>query len=136
MVDESRYERSVRRSSRIFLDTKPNRSKELRATSLKLQVLSPTPAFTCGGALRRPLKAAVRLRLRPPSRHTEGGESQAPPDGEQPERNDHNHTRRKRARAGQPKRLQEQVKDDSHDCGSRVDISPQDQGHLRCDDIP
>src|SRR5438132_170383 len=58
-----------------------------------------------GGAQRRPLEAVVRLRPRPSSRHAEDGEAQAPPDGEQPERNDHNHTRPKRARTWQPKRL-------------------------------
>src|SRR6266850_323958 len=63
---------------------------------LTAEVIS-TRGFS-GGAQRRPLEAVVRLRPRPSSRHAEDGEAQAPPDGEQPERNDHNHTRPKRAR--------------------------------------
>ena len=50
--------------------------------------------------------------------------------------NRHNDAYPKRARTLQPKRLQEQVERDAHDCGSRVDVSPQDEGHLRRNDIP
>ena len=68
--------------------------------------------------------------------HAEDGQLQAPPNGKQPERNHHHHASRKRTRPLQPKRLQKQVESDTHDCGSGVEVSPQDEGHLRRDDIP
>jgi hypothetical protein len=68
--------------------------------------------------------------------HAEDRQLQAPPNGKQPERNHHHHAGPKRPRTLQPKRLQEQVESDTHDCGSGVEVSPQDEGHLRRDDIP
>lgn len=68
--------------------------------------------------------------------HAEDGQLQAPPNGKQPERNHHNHAGPKRPRTLQPKRLQEQVESDAHDCGRGVEVAPQDEGHLRREDIP
>jgi hypothetical protein len=66
--------------------------------------------------------------------HAEDGQLQSPPNGKQPKRNHHNDADTKRARTLQTKRLQEQVESDAQDCGSSIDVSPQDEGHLRRND--
>src|SRR5215471_17587313 len=111
----------------VVLLWKPNARRELRLEAgarheRTLEAVSSTPLFG-------PLHG---LSLG----HAEDGQLQAPPNGKQPERNHHNHASRKRTRTLQPKRLQEQVESDTHDCGSGVDVSPKDEGHLSRDDIP
>src|SRR5215471_17494316 len=63
--------------------------------------------------------------------HAEDGQLPAPMNGKQPERNHHSHAGPKRRGTLETKRLQEQVESDTHDCGSGVEVSPQDVRHFR-----